>query len=106
MGWHVHLEWVASANNISDQVSRHDSSSMDEIGAHRDSLELQDLFRILARVATDQSYANGRALLDVLSLQLHKHPQPLTGRVGTAAASVAETAQLLEVQTGGSTSTL
>ena len=33
MGWHIYLEWVASEHNISDQVSRHDFSSMHKIGA-------------------------------------------------------------------------
>ena len=30
--WHLHMEWVASDNNISDKVSRHDLEMAEEFG--------------------------------------------------------------------------
>ena len=89
MGWHLDLEWVASAHNISDLVCRHDLSAMHRIGAtqHDPQLGSLSLFSLLARVADDQMYASGKALDDLLRLQLHKTPQHLTCSLEAAGAS-------------------
>ncbi len=68
-GWHLHLAWVQSDQNISDRVSRQDTSQMMEIDARRVQFDLSPLFKILCRVARGSEYAHGRALHDLLQLQ-------------------------------------
>ena len=68
-GWHLHLAWVSSENNISDKVSRQDDSDMNEIDAQPVSFKLDPLFKILCRVADDSDYAHGQALQDIVRLQ-------------------------------------
>ena len=48
-GWHVHLAWVSSENNISDKVSRQDASDMPDIQAEHLHFDLQPMFKILCR---------------------------------------------------------
>lgn len=59
-GWHLHLEWVPSDLNISDQVSRQSFTEMHEIDA---------AWTDLHRTATDSDHAHGTALHDVLALE-------------------------------------
>ena len=47
LGWHLQLEWVASDNNVSDQVSRFDFTDMEKIDATWLDVNLDDLFSIL-----------------------------------------------------------
>ena len=70
MGWHLQFEWVPSELNISDKVSRHDFGEMQSIDAHRETLDLSELFDILLRAAGDADYANSSALDDLLQLTL------------------------------------
>eukprot|EP00435_Cladocopium_sp_Y103_P004623 s893_g1.t1 len=67
-GWHIHLEWVASELNISDQVSRHNFDQMRHLGAHQERPPVDELFRILFKVAGDSDYAHGKALEDVIAI--------------------------------------
>ena len=76
---------------------------MHKIGAIQQRPCLDRLFKILTKVAADQTYANGSALKDLLGLQLHMLQHPLTGRVDAAAASVVGMAQVLEAWTEGQT---
>ena len=46
-GWHLHLEWVQSEFNISDQVSRHNFDEMHSMGAQWLDLNTQQIFQIL-----------------------------------------------------------
>ena len=81
MGWHLNLEWVASADNMSDAVSRHKFYDMISLQAEEHSLCLQGLFTILYRVATDETYAHTTAVDDLLQLQLHNTSPPRTVKV-------------------------
>ena len=81
MGWHLNLEWVASADNMSDAVSRHKFYDMISLQGEEHSLCLQGLFTILYRVATDETYAHTTAVDDLLQLQLHNTSPPRTVKV-------------------------
>ena len=85
MGWHLHLEWVQSDLNVSDQVSRQSFQEMQEINANWIDIETTDLFTILHRVATDPTYAHGDALKDVIALQPPLLQHSHTGKVGSMA---------------------
>ena len=91
-GWHLHLEWVPSGMNISDQVSRHQFKEMAELEAEWVEVDTANVYRILHRVATDHQYAHGQALQDVLNLQYAPMQTSHTGRVGELAPVWRETA--------------
>eukprot|EP00435_Cladocopium_sp_Y103_P013637 s2457_g3.t1 len=73
LGWHVHLEWVASGLNVSDQVSRHNFEDMDKLGAIPDRPHEEQIYKILTRVADDPDYTHGPVLDDLLQFSL-QHP--------------------------------
>lgn len=83
-GWHLHLEWVQSEFNISDQVSRHNFDEMHSMGAQWLDLNTQQIFQILHQVATDADYAHGRALQDILNIDAPKLQPAHTGGWGMA----------------------
>ena len=77
LGWHLHLERVASAHNISDQVSRQNFDEMVSIAATADQLSMDEIynFKILYKAANDTDYTFGPALDDLLRSPLH-HSTP------------------------------
>ena len=75
---------------------------MQTIGAMQQHPSLD---KLLARVADDQTYANGDALGDILQLQLQNTIIPLTGRVDSAGASVEQNAPAQKATCCRSTST-
>ena len=90
------------ALHISDAISRHDYKEMQTIGAMQQHPSLD---KLLARVADDQTYANGNALGDILQLQLQNTIIPLTGRVDSAGANVEQNAPAQKATCCRSTST-
>lgn len=81
MGWHLHLEWVASQLNISDKVSRQSLEEMHQIQADQDRVQTDDLFRTLEKVAIDHDYTYGSALQDILAIPLPNLQNDHTGGV-------------------------
>eukprot|EP00435_Cladocopium_sp_Y103_P034675 s2661_g9.t1 len=79
LGWHLHLEWVASELNISDKVSRHEFTEMEQIEATEDHPQLESLFEILKKVSEDSEYAHGDALSEVLKLSTQQSSSTRTG---------------------------
>ena len=90
--WHLHLEWVSSSNNISDQVSRQVFEEMHQTGAEYDCLEPEPVFRILQRVAADHDYTYGQALDDLMAISIHSSASSAHWKDGWSGASVEETA--------------
>eukprot|EP00435_Cladocopium_sp_Y103_P022676 s2362_g5.t1 len=80
--WHVHLEWAASALNISDQVSRHNLEDMRQLQATQDHPADEELFKILYWVAGDSEYAHGPELEDFLAISSQLPSAFRTGCVG------------------------
>lgn len=66
----LRLDSVASALNISDQVSRGNFDHMHELSAHKVHLELTLLWTVLIRIALSDEYACGSAVDDLLLLPL------------------------------------
>eukprot|EP00438_Fugacium_kawagutii_P034924 Skav206385 [mRNA] locus=scaffold834:525350:529905:- [translate_table: standard] len=69
-GWHLHFEWVASAKNISDKVSRNNFEDMPALGAQQLTFDTTDVMKILAKAAVDTEYTHGQALDDLLATPL------------------------------------
>ena len=69
-GWHTHFQWVASQNNISDKISRHQIQWALDLGWTQIHPDLEPLYKILGRCATHASYAHGEALQDIIELRL------------------------------------
>ena len=63
-----HFDWVPSAFNVADGVSRTDESDAVSAGWSKVDLDLAPFFQILARVALDLEYTSGQAVDDCLSL--------------------------------------
>ena len=78
--WHVHLEWVRSALNISDKVSRHEFGEMEMIEAKHDQVDTTKLFSILLNIAKNHDYTYGQSLNDILAVPLHQHEHLHTGK--------------------------
>ena len=70
-GWQPHFEWVPSEQNISDPFSRGDASIGQSRGWSEFQSDMQPLWRILLRLATDFDYAVGEVTQELLSLQWH-----------------------------------
>ena len=87
LNWNLQLEWVASGNNVADQVSRHKFHEMVELQAQHLTGDLSELFQILMRVATDADYAHGAALDHVLALKPFSGKPNCTVRMDRAGAS-------------------
>ena len=69
-GWHTHFQWVASQNNISDKISRHQIQWALDLGWTQIHPDMDPLYKILAHCASDTAYAHGDALQDLLCLRL------------------------------------
>ena len=79
LGWQGHFEWVASAANISDKVSR---GSLDTAVSQNWSFlssSLQPLWDVLFKVSQDMEYACGQGVLDALALEWHFPGAPHVG---------------------------
>ena len=79
LGWQGHFEWVASAANISDKVSR---GSLDTAVSQNWSFlssSLQPLWGVLFKVSQDMEYACGQGVLDALALEWHFPGAPHVG---------------------------
>lgn len=68
MSLQTHLEWVCSANNISDGVSRGDFQLPKELGWTPVQTNFQSFYDIIIRAADDLEYAAGSAAVDLLQL--------------------------------------
>lgn len=60
-----HFDWVPSAFNVADGVSRTDESDAVSAGWSKVGLDLAPFFQILARVALDLEYTSGQAVDDL-----------------------------------------
>lgn len=69
-GWHTHFQWVASQNNISDKISRHQIQWALDLGWTQIHPDMDPLYKILAHCASNTAYAHGDALQDLLCLRL------------------------------------
>ena len=85
MGWHLHLEWVASQLNISDKVSRQTFEEMYQIGATQDSVYTEALFTCLKHAAADHNYTYGPALQDIMAISVLHTQHGHTGKAGDLA---------------------
>ena len=71
--WFVHFEWVASDNNVSDKISRHNITIAAELGLQPIELDMSHFYEVLIRASDDDNYTYGAALHDLCqcgSLQL------------------------------------
>ena len=66
--WHIHMEWVASHNNLSDRISRHDTSWVNYSEWTELTPDLTQFYKILCRIAQDETYAVHQAKSDLLQL--------------------------------------
>ena len=85
--WHIHMEWVASHNNLSDKISRHDTSWVNYSEWTELTPDLTQFYKILCRIAQDETYAVHRAKSDLLQLSLvtnlsNYYKNDCIGRVG------------------------
>ncbi len=62
----IHLEWVCSAHNISDAVSRHDVRQTHQQRWHFWTQSRSNFFQVLLRASNDLDYACGPAVDDLL----------------------------------------
>ena len=67
IGVHLHCEWVASAHNLADGISRHDLREVRMGGWSLLQLHLKPLHKILQRCAVDAEYSATSAVDDALS---------------------------------------
>lgn len=65
--WHLHMEWVASDNNISDKNSRHDLEQAKELGWKKISADMDPFYQILLKACKDDDYVLGEALADLVA---------------------------------------
>ena len=68
LGMCPNFEWVPSALNVSDAVSRGDFSEALKAGWTRLHFDLNPLITLFLRVAEDLQYATGDAISDCLDL--------------------------------------
>ena len=66
--WFAHFEWVASALNPADPVSRGSLELLEQVGAKRLQTVPHGYWQLLLRVADDMLYAGGQAVEDALTL--------------------------------------
>lgn len=67
--WFPQQEWVPSAQNISDPVSRNDLTMAEQLGWHRVDLDLRPFWKILKLLATELDYACDGAVRECRCLQ-------------------------------------
>ena len=65
--WHLHMEWVASDNNISDKISRHDLAMAKKFGWQEVAIDMDPFYQILLRASADDDYVLGGALQDLVA---------------------------------------
>ena len=65
--WHLHMEWVASDNNISDKISRHDLEMAKKFGWQQITADMDPFYQILIRASEDDDYVLGAALADLVA---------------------------------------
>ena len=91
--WHIHMEWVASENNISDKISRHDTSWVDHETWTGLTPDLTGFFDILCKIAQNEDYASNKAKDDLLQLHFQtptETPQGCIGQMGAGGPSAVE----------------
>ena len=70
LGWYPHFVWVPSEHNIADPISRRDTQIAHRHNWHLVEMDLQPVYDILLRCASDLNYATEMAVQDCLSLRL------------------------------------
>ena len=65
--WHLHMEWVASDNNISDKISRHDLELAEKFGWQEVAINMDPFYQILLKASEDDDYVLGGALQDLVA---------------------------------------
>ena len=65
--WHLHMEWVASDNNISDKISRHDLALAKKFGWQEIAIDMDPFYQILLKASGDDDYVLGGALQDLVA---------------------------------------
>ena len=61
------MEWVASDNNISDKISRHDLAMAKKFGWQEVAIDMDPFYQILLRASEDDDYVLGGALQDLVA---------------------------------------
>ena len=69
--WHGQFEWVSSASNLSDKVSRGDLRLVQDRGWPLLCTDLGPLWQIVERVAVDSNFAVSAGVEEALSLRWH-----------------------------------
>ncbi len=93
--WHLHLEWVSSSNNLSDRVSRHDTSWIDTERWAELQPDLSEFYAIICRSANDENYAIHQAKDDLMTLHYTipsttRHPPCCIGQCGEGGPKMVE----------------
>ena len=81
--WHLHMEWVASDNNISDKISRHDLALAKKFGWQEIAIDMDPFYQILMKASGDDDYVLGGALQDLVACGASASFFQSTGSVGS-----------------------